>query len=124
MAEIAVSCIQNRILMTRKEAVGWKQEPKPSTSLQRCAFMKLCTEWLACEPEEDVVAETLFVTRTLSLAPSLIDSSDFGIEQRDLSTTRHRCMVCASETNVQPIVANPFAYRPLALACANCREHL
>jgi len=110
--------------MTRKEVGGWRRETKPTTSLQRCAFMKLCTEWLTCEPEEGVVAEKRFVTRTLSYAPSLIDSLDFGIEQRDLPTTRSRCMVCASETNVQSIIANPFAYRPLALACVNCRERL
>lgn len=96
----------------------WQTVPTPQTPLQRGQFMDLCVSSLV-DADDAAPPLSLFTVRTASTTTSAASRFEMTRAELRLLTTR-ACGFCDSTDGARPVLANPFAGKPLVLACDRC----
>ena len=106
------------------QTTSWHEVPTPDTSLQRSAYILMCTQWLVspCERIPAPFVDSSLWTESNNETPhSLRDHAVVARTHTEWRTHAHAtCLMCNARTH-EAVVVNPFTPRCIVTVCAACR---
>lgn len=107
----------------RARTDDWTSLEKPTTPLQRGAFLDACTAWLVAEPAwTDDAVEVLEHCTVPAMRPPRRHGGDvLAITHAEVFPLDDRaCAFCGGNVDLRAIEANPFTQRCVVVVCVAC----
>lgn len=101
----------------------WHDVPVPDTSLQRSAYILMCTQWLVspCERSPEQFVDCSLWKEQHAELHSLRDRAVVARTHTEWRTHAHTaCLVCEARTR-EAVVVNPFTPRCIVTVCTACQ---